>query len=195
MSARQLDVVTVRQAAQGRWHTILPALSIRVPDHPKKHGPCPACGGKDRFRLDDRDGLGTWFCNQCEPHAGDGFALVMRAAGLPFREALGAVAGVLGLDPAHSSQPRRPLPPPPAPIDRWGRAFQLELGALDRRLRAERILTAARTHTGDELPDDLRDRLMAAVGAAYDDLAHAARLERSADVLRVRAIAEQRRRP
>ncbi|NYY79755.1 hypothetical protein DMH17_06695 [Raoultella planticola] len=32
------------------------------------------CGGADRFRFDDKEGRGTWFCNQCG--AGDGLKLV-----------------------------------------------------------------------------------------------------------------------
>ena len=23
------------------------------------------CGGKDRYRFDDQDGTGSWFCNRC----------------------------------------------------------------------------------------------------------------------------------
>ena len=50
---------------QHRWLAILPALG--VPSHflRNKHGPCPVCGGKDRFRFDDKDGKGTFFCNGC----------------------------------------------------------------------------------------------------------------------------------
>lgn len=28
-----------------------------------RHGPCPICGGKDRFRVDNKDDDGTWYCN------------------------------------------------------------------------------------------------------------------------------------
>lgn len=94
----RIDANTVRQAAYGEWRGIFARLTIEVPAHAKQHGPCPACGGKDRFRFDDNDGRGSWFCNQCDPHAGDGFALVMNVRGCPFPEALRLVAGVLGLD-------------------------------------------------------------------------------------------------
>ncbi len=50
-----------------------------------KHGPCPLCGGKDRFRFDDKLGNGTWFCNCCK--AGDGMQLVMKFRALDFGEA------------------------------------------------------------------------------------------------------------
>lgn len=29
-----------------------------------KHGPCPICHGKDRYRFDDLEGKGTFYCNQ-----------------------------------------------------------------------------------------------------------------------------------
>ena len=79
--ADRLDVATARARARGSWDQILPVLGIQVPPHPMKHGPCPCCGGKDRFRFDDKDGTGSWYCNQCNPHAGDGFALVMKVKG------------------------------------------------------------------------------------------------------------------
>lgn len=54
-----------------------------------KHQACPICGGKDRFRFDDKDGRGTYYCNNCG--AGDGFALVMGVKGVTFREAASLV--------------------------------------------------------------------------------------------------------
>lgn len=52
---------------------IFERLGIPIPPN-HHHGPCPHCGGKDRFRMDDLEGRGTWFCNQCG--AGDGLDLV-----------------------------------------------------------------------------------------------------------------------
>lgn len=94
-----LDADVVRQAARGRWRsTIYPALNINVGNG--KHGPCPVCGGKDRFRCDDKDGSGSWFCNQCDPQAGYGFELVMNVRGCDFHQALGLVADIVGLNPS-----------------------------------------------------------------------------------------------
>lgn len=67
--------MTLQESARGRWPSILGTLGIDVRTD-GRHSPCPACGGKDRFRFDDQDGRGTWFCNQCDPQAGDGLALV-----------------------------------------------------------------------------------------------------------------------
>lgn len=195
MKQSSLDADVVRQAAQGRWPSILAALQINVPDSPKKHSACPRCGGKDRFRFDDRDGAGTFFCNGCLPHAGDGFSLVKNVLGLSFPEALQTVAGVLGLDSAQCFRPRQPLPPPPVRVDWRAKAFACELSALDRRLRAERVLTAVSTAVDGELADDARDRLMVAVCSAYDDLDQAERLEYLADALRIKDCRESSRTP
>jgi putative DNA primase/helicase len=48
----------------------------------KNRSGCPLCGGKDRFRFDDKDGHGSYFCNQCG--SGDGFMLAQKFTGRPF---------------------------------------------------------------------------------------------------------------
>ena len=87
-------VSDVAAAANGRWHEVLHALGINVPGR-KRHGPCPLCGGRDRFRLDDKAGRGTWICNQCG--SGDGLDLVSQAASKSTWDAASMVANVLGL--------------------------------------------------------------------------------------------------
>jgi putative DNA primase/helicase len=44
------------ERARHRWREILPRLGIETRFLVNKHGPCPLCRGKDRFRFDDRDG-------------------------------------------------------------------------------------------------------------------------------------------
>lgn len=86
----------VRDAALGRWKDmIFPAFGLQVPAKPNVHGPCPICGGKDRFRCDDLLGKGTWYCNQCV--AGDGFSLIEKARDMESSEVLYEVASILGL--------------------------------------------------------------------------------------------------
>ncbi|WP_151448122.1 DUF7146 domain-containing protein [Lacisediminimonas profundi] len=84
---------TAREAI-GRWPGILQALGIDEKHLRNKHGPCPHCGGKDRFRFDDKDGRGTWFCSQCG--SGDGFALLRNLHGWEFSKAAKEVDAVLG---------------------------------------------------------------------------------------------------
>ncbi|MEB7529315.1 primase-helicase zinc-binding domain-containing protein [Enterobacter kobei] len=82
---------TVRQAC-GHWPRILPALGVPVIKN--SHQACPVCGGSDRFRFDDKEGRGTWFCNQCG--AGDGLKLVERVFDVSASEAAQKVNGVSG---------------------------------------------------------------------------------------------------
>ena len=82
---------TVKQAC-GHWPRILPALGMKVIKN--RHQACPVCGGADRFRFDDKEGRGTWFCNQCG--AGDGLKLVEKVFGMTASEAAGKVNAVTG---------------------------------------------------------------------------------------------------
>ena len=82
---------TVKQAC-GHWPRILPALGVKVIKN--RHQACPVCGGSDRFRFDDKEGRGTWYCNQCG--AGDGLKLVEKVFGLNASEAAGKVNTVTG---------------------------------------------------------------------------------------------------
>ena len=97
-----MTLISVREAAQGRWRGILPALGIDARHLTGKHGPCPLCGGRDRFRFDDQEGRGTWICSHCG--AGDGVALVMAATGLQFRDAAIRIEDMVG------TAPRQPKP-------------------------------------------------------------------------------------
>ncbi|WP_129232812.1 primase-helicase zinc-binding domain-containing protein [Cronobacter condimenti] len=82
---------TVKQAC-GHWPRILPALGVKVIKN--RHQACPVCGGSDRFRFDDKEGRGTWFCNQCG--AGDGLKLVEKVFSVSASEAAGKVNAVTG---------------------------------------------------------------------------------------------------
>lgn len=64
----------------GAWRQTLEGYGCRLPNG-RHHGPCPVCGGKDRFRFDDKDGRGTWFCSQCDPQSGGGLLLLSRYLG------------------------------------------------------------------------------------------------------------------
>lgn len=102
-------VSDVTAAACGHWPDLLAAVGIDTP-HRGKHGPCPACGGKDRFRLDDREGRGTWICNQCGN--GDGLDLLVRVTGKSTKEAAELLAPLVGLsagglDPAERERIQR----------------------------------------------------------------------------------------
>lgn len=112
-AAKTVDV------ARGRWREILPRLGIDLKYLVDKHGPCPLCGGRDRFRFDDRDGDGTYFCNQCG--AGNGLILVRRKLGLSYGEACKLIDDIIGRGP-----PARIAPRPARSDGRHARLARLE---------------------------------------------------------------------
>lgn len=81
-------------AAVGRWNGILRSFGIAENFLVNRHGPCPMCGGSDRFRFDDKDGRGTWFCNQCGN--GDGMELLKRFTGQDFKTLAKEVDSMVG---------------------------------------------------------------------------------------------------
>jgi putative DNA primase/helicase len=95
--------IPLRDRARGRWSGILPALGIGESFLTGKHGPCPLCGGKDRWRWDNLEGRGTRICSKCG--AGDGVALVMRKNGLDFCEAAKQSEKMIGSAP--TDMPKR----------------------------------------------------------------------------------------
>lgn len=83
-----------KEAATGKWRGILMAFGVDERHLKNKHGACPMCGGKDRFRFDDREGRGTWICNQCG--SGDGYSLLQKIKGWTFSDACREVNSVVG---------------------------------------------------------------------------------------------------
>lgn len=67
------------------WRRVLLSAGVGEKQLANKHGPCPACGGKDRFRFDNKRGRGDFICNHCG--AGDGFKLLMNIQGVDFAQA------------------------------------------------------------------------------------------------------------
>lgn len=122
-------VEEVKRGAHGRWAGILEQFGIPAEALVNRHGPCPLCGGTDRFRFDDRNGSGEYFCNGCG--AGDGFMLLEKSAGWDFAKAVREVAALLGL-----TAPQRFARPQRAPKDRlrallqriWDEASPVEAG-------------------------------------------------------------------
>ena len=93
---RNIDLIReVTSAAANNWPHVLAGLHIDVPDSPRQHVSCPACGGRDRFRFDD-NGRGSFICNQCG--AGDGLDLIKRVNNCGATEAAQLAADVLGID-------------------------------------------------------------------------------------------------
>lgn len=119
-------MIGISEQCRNRWLNILPHFGVRRDEYlTGKQGPCPACGGKDRFRFDNLEGRGSYYCNHCG--AGDGVMLVMLVERCSFREAADKIREV-----AHLAEP---TPPPPSQSDEQRR------NALNAMWRASRIIT------------------------------------------------------
>lgn len=90
--------------AQGHWRHLLPQLGVPEQFLTSKHGPCPICGGKDRFRWDDFQKKGGYFCSQCG--SGDGFDLAHKVTGQSFKEIANRISNILGK--SQNYEPKKP---------------------------------------------------------------------------------------
>lgn len=90
----------VKAAAAGQWQRVFETLGF--PDiEIGVHGPCPKCGGTDRFRLfDDFNETGGMICGAggCNVAHQDGLSAAQWWLGCKFREALERVAEAVGME-------------------------------------------------------------------------------------------------
>jgi len=99
-------VEKTRDAARSKWRGVLTQLGLDESFLKNEHGPCPICkGGKDRFRFDDENGDGTFYCNQCG--AGSGIHLVMKVWGISFPEACKKVDALVGTVQAQQQKAKK----------------------------------------------------------------------------------------
>ncbi|WP_171406526.1 primase-helicase zinc-binding domain-containing protein [Acinetobacter cumulans] len=95
MAKKKIQAEDIKRAAEGKWmDLIFPRFGIDV--QWKKKTPCPACGGRDRFRFDDKNGNGDYYCQHCQ--GGDGLDLIGKCTHLSFPEVVKEVGAILGLD-------------------------------------------------------------------------------------------------
>ncbi|MCK4118378.1 DUF7146 domain-containing protein [Ralstonia nicotianae] len=93
------DIVANWRPAQ--WDALLHQYGIPDSCLTGRPGPCPVCGGHDRFTYDNHHGKkmrgrGNWVCRKCnhgDPMAGDGIALIMRFTGKSFAEIAREIEG------------------------------------------------------------------------------------------------------
>lgn len=81
------DAREVIEAARGRWQQLLPEFGVNAALLGGRHGPCPGCGGRDRFRFDDKGGDGTFLCSGggAGLSAGNGVELIIHVTGLEWK--------------------------------------------------------------------------------------------------------------
>lgn len=82
------------EAVKGRWAQVFESLGL-PPVTGGKHykGECPLCKKKDHFRIDDKNGSGSWICS-CG--SGDGWKLIQAAKGWDFKTAANEIDRIIG---------------------------------------------------------------------------------------------------
>ena len=106
------------EAATGKWPQILNKLGgISETYLTNKHGPCPLCpNGTKRFRFDDLNGTGSWYCNDCggkdrSGGGGSGFDLLMRYLDLDFKVTIVKLEKYLGIESPKKKERKLAIPP------------------------------------------------------------------------------------
>lgn len=95
----------IRDRARGQWKSILVTYGFRGEDLTGRNGPCPKCGGSDRFRFIDED-CGAVLCNQCfKEKNGDGIAAVQWIRDWTFAETVKEIASYLGMQESDDQKP------------------------------------------------------------------------------------------
>jgi putative DNA primase/helicase len=92
------------ERARNKWPALLEAFGIDPRALTGRHTACPICGGRDRFRFDNKEGRGTWLCSHCG--AGDGFDLITKSLGLPFPEAARRADSIMGTTELPETAPK-----------------------------------------------------------------------------------------
>jgi len=97
------QIEQVKQQATNRWSEIISSLGGVDQSHfTGHHGPCPKCGGKDRWRYTSNE-VGSAICNQCGKF-GDGIAVVEWLTNKNTFHAVESIAKVIGVP---SEKPKR----------------------------------------------------------------------------------------
>lgn len=99
-----------KDAARGAWRSILLALGMEERFLTGRNGPCPCCGGTDRWQWVNDEGQGGGVCRQCGGKA-DGIHLVAAWRDVPWQEAARLVDGVIGNEAVKADQIRKELTP------------------------------------------------------------------------------------
>jgi hypothetical protein len=91
-------------------------LTLAMGDTKLKHagqfyiGPCPFCGGRDRFNLKRTSDGWRWFCRKCGNDKYHGtIDYIMRRENLDFKQALESLGGHVEIGPREQTRPPEPV--------------------------------------------------------------------------------------
>lgn len=135
------------ERARGRWRGILKDLGIDERYLLNRHQDCPLCGGTDRYRFDDKDGNGAYYCNNCG--AGDGMKLAQGFTGIPFIDLAKRINAMIGHIPVDTTP--KPTGDPGKFLNKVWRESRQSGGDIVERYLASRGLICPptlRTHPG-----------------------------------------------
>lgn len=104
-------ILDVKRAATGRWPEVLCNVAGIGDDYLSgRAGPCPKCGGTDRFRFSNHHGNGSIICNQCGKGLGDGIDAICWYLGIGQGDAIRRIGEYLGLGPSRNGHSKT-IPP------------------------------------------------------------------------------------
>jgi phage/plasmid primase-like uncharacterized protein len=81
----------IERARAVRLEDEIARRGIKLKGKVDRSGPCPACGGRDRFAIHIRKQ--TWLCRHCGKGGGDAIGLVQFIDGIGFVEAVELLSG------------------------------------------------------------------------------------------------------
>jgi P4 family phage/plasmid primase-like protien len=114
-----VDKQEVKRLGAGQWAQLITQATGASEDfffH--RHGPCPKCGGTDRWRVfGDFEQTGGGVCNQCGKFA-DGIAVVQWLKGCTTFDAIESIGKVLGIKEPEKAKSKR-TSKKTQPEDRW----------------------------------------------------------------------------
>ncbi len=120
-------VIGIKERCRGKWGGLLAMYGVDSRYLNGRHGPCPLCGGKDRFRFDNKQGDGTWICNQCG--AGNGIDLLMKIRNWDFKECATELEKSVGSVTRQVTKARRSNESVKSMIDHlWNRGVPVQAG-------------------------------------------------------------------
>ena len=121
---------------------------VRLRGRVERVGPCPLCGGTDRFSVNTAKQL--WNCRGCGVGGRDAISLVMHIDGINFRAAVETLSG----DAWRPSEPRRPIPTAKVDTDLLGLAAAIWDAASPIAGTAGEDYLRGRRINLDDVPDD-----------------------------------------